>query len=297
MELVKISGNTFYFNNASIIGLYRLNDEEVVLIDTGIDDDSAKKVMKIINEKQWRLTDVINTHSHADHCGGNNLIQKRINPNFYASRIEKSYIESPSIEPHYLYGAYPPKLLRAKFLQAKSSNVQNVLEVGQMELKGQSFEIVDLKGHSPGQIGILTPDHVLFLGDTVISKEVIGKYALLYNYCLRDLFDSIEKLKNFDVDYYVLSHGGVCKNIDMDIEENLKALDGLNNYLMEILEEPLTKEGIHQSVSSYYQIKENIPIYYLNDSLISSHLSYLIQENKIQFGVVEGRVIYKKIIF
>ncbi len=297
MELVKIAGNTFYFNNASVIGLYRLNDKEVVLIDTGIDDDTAKKVLKIIDENLWILTDVINTHSHADHCGGNNLIQKRINPTFYASRLEKSYIESPSIEPHYLYGAYPPKLLRAKFLQAKPSRIQNILEIGTMKLKGRSFEIVDLKGHSPGQIGIVTPDNVLFLADTVISKKVIGKYGLLYNYCLKDLYESIEKLKKIDVDYYVLSHGGVSQNIELDIEENLKALNNLNDFLMEILKAPLSKEEIHQSVSSHHHMDENIPLYYLNDSLISSHLSYLIQEKRIQFEVDQGRVIYKKLIF
>jgi|LGOV01.1.fsa_nt_gb glyoxylase-like metal-dependent hydrolase (beta-lactamase superfamily II) len=294
MQLIQIKNNTYYFDNPSIIGLYRLNEKEVVLIDTGLNDDVAKKVLKIIKENNWEVKAVVNTHSHADHCGGNSLIQKRTEADFYSSRIEKSYIETTSTEPHYLFGSYPPKVLRAKFLQAKPSNIDIVIDEDELNIEGNKFQIIDLKGHSPEQIGLITPDDVFFVADSVIESKIIEKYKFLYNYSLKELFNSLDKIKEIKAEYYVLSHGGVKKSIEQDIDNNLKALESLNEFILDYLEKPDNKNNIHKAMTKEYGLIENIPNYYLNDSLLSSHLGYLIEEGKIAFEVIDGEVKYNK---
>ena len=75
-ELVQVAENTYYINSPSKIGVYRVSDDDVWLIDSGNDASAAKRVLRTINERGWRLVAIYNTHSHADHIGGNAYLQK-----------------------------------------------------------------------------------------------------------------------------------------------------------------------------------------------------------------------------
>ena len=123
MELVKIGEKTYYIKNNTNIGIYKIDEENVYLIDTGNDKEAGKKILKIINEQGWQVKGIINTHSNADHIGGNKVIQDRTNCDILAYNIEKSFTENPILEPSFLYGGYPFKGIQNKFLMAKSSNV------------------------------------------------------------------------------------------------------------------------------------------------------------------------------
>ena len=76
-ELVQVGERTYYIDCPSKIGIYRLDDERVCLIDSGNDKDAGKKVLKVLAGKGWRPEMILNTHSHADHIGGNRVIQER----------------------------------------------------------------------------------------------------------------------------------------------------------------------------------------------------------------------------
>ena len=79
MELVKVGEKTYYIKNATNIGIYKIDDNNVYLIDTGNDKEAGKKILKIIDENGWNIKGIINTHSNSDHIGGNKIIQDRTN--------------------------------------------------------------------------------------------------------------------------------------------------------------------------------------------------------------------------
>ena len=70
MELVQLGEKTYYIKNATNIGIYKIDEKNVYLIDTGNDKDAGKKILKILNEQGWTCKGVILTHSHADHLHG-----------------------------------------------------------------------------------------------------------------------------------------------------------------------------------------------------------------------------------
>lgn len=142
MELIQVGEKTYYIKNATNIGIYKIDETQVYLIDTGNDKDSGKKILKIIDEQGWNIKGIITTHSNSDHIGGNEIIQNRTNCVIFANNIEKSFTEFPILEPAFLYGGYPFKDIRNKFLLAKESvvtQIENNLPEG--------LECFNLKGH------------------------------------------------------------------------------------------------------------------------------------------------------
>jgi glyoxylase-like metal-dependent hydrolase (beta-lactamase superfamily II) len=76
-ELIQVADATYYIESPLKIGVYRVNEQDVLLIDSGGDKQAAKRIQKILTERDWNLKFIINTHSHADHIGGNDFLQQR----------------------------------------------------------------------------------------------------------------------------------------------------------------------------------------------------------------------------
>jgi glyoxylase-like metal-dependent hydrolase (beta-lactamase superfamily II) len=53
------------------MGIYLCEGNEAILIDSGLDKDSGKKILKLLESRGFSLKFIINTHSNADHTGGN----------------------------------------------------------------------------------------------------------------------------------------------------------------------------------------------------------------------------------
>ena len=85
MELIKVTDKTYYIKNPTNIGIYKINDNDVFLIDAGNDKDAGRKILKIVDEQNWNIKGIITTHSNADHVGGNNVIQTRTNCKIFAN--------------------------------------------------------------------------------------------------------------------------------------------------------------------------------------------------------------------
>jgi glyoxylase-like metal-dependent hydrolase (beta-lactamase superfamily II) len=118
--LRNIKGSSFYFESKINIGIY-IKDGKATLVDSGIDDDYARKVCNALKEKDIEIIRIINTHSHGDHYGGNGLIKQRTGCRIYAPEIEAILIENPLFEPLYLFGADPIEELKDKFFMNKPS--------------------------------------------------------------------------------------------------------------------------------------------------------------------------------
>ena len=160
-ELVQVSQQSYYIQSPAKIGLVKLNDKEVCLIDSGNDKDAGRKVRQILDANGWCLRSIYNTHSNADHIGGNQYLQKQTGCKIYAPGIESDFIRHPVLEPSFLYGGYPCKDLRHKFLMAQPSDVQELTA----DVLPAGFQVIPMPGHFFDMVGFRTPDDVVFLAD------------------------------------------------------------------------------------------------------------------------------------
>lgn len=289
MELIQVGTNTYYIRNATNIGIYKVNENDIYLIDTGNDKEAGKKILKIINEQGWNVKGIINTHSNADHVGGNKIIQDRTNCEIYAHKIERSITENPILEPSFLYGGYPFKELKNKFLMAKESKVKELEE----NIR-EGLEIIPLKGHFFDMVGIKTKDNVYFLGDAIFSEETITKYHIFFIYDIREYLNTLKYLKTQTGNLYIPSHTEATNDLTELITLNENKIKEVLDKILEYCENEITFEEILQKVFNDYNLIMNVNQYVLIGSTIKSYLSYLKDENKITYEFKENKMIWKQ---
>ncbi|MGN1341773.1 MAG: MBL fold metallo-hydrolase [Bacilli bacterium] len=290
MELIKVGEKTYYLKNPTNIGIYKMNDNDICLIDAGNDKEAGKKILKIINEQGWNLKSIIITHSNADHIGGCKVLQDRTNCSIYAYNIEKSFTEYPILEPSFLYGGYPFKDLQNKFLLAKEAivtNIENNLPEG--------LEYFSLKGHFFDMIGIKTSDNVCFLADSLFSQETITKYHLFFIYNVKEFLNTLQKLKTLNGSLYIPSHCERTKDINPLIELNKNKIEEISKKIYDICKDEKTFEEILKIIFDDYNLTMNANQYVLIGSTIKSYLSYLYNENLIKYEFKENKMFWKQI--
>lgn len=278
MELTKLGEKTYCIQNPTNIGIYKLDDEKVCLIDTGNDKESGRKILKIINEQNWQVECIINTHSNADHVGGNKFIQDRTNCKILSSKIETAIINNPELEPAFLYGAMPLNELNNKFLLAKESNCQ-VIDNNLPE----GLEYFTLKGHFIDMIGIKTSDNIYFLGDSIFSEETINKYHIFFIYDVEKYLQTLDFLETLNGTFYIPSHVKPLTDLKELIKLNKNKINEICNAILNACQNPITTEKIIKNIFDTYNLQININQYVLLGSTIKSYLTYLNNQNKVEY--------------
>lgn len=288
MELIKVGEKTYYIKNPTNIGIYKVDDQNVYLIDTGNDKDAGKKIMKILDQQGWKVKGIINTHSNSDHIGGNKIIQDRTECDVLSFGIEKSFIQFPILESSFLYGGYPFKDIRNKFLLAKESKVKDI--DGNLP---DGLECFLIKGHFFDMIGIKTSDNVYFLGDSLFSEETITKYHVFFLYDIKEFVSTLNKLKNLEGNLYIPSHCEATKDITSLINSNEQKVNEISNKILNYCKDELTFEQILKLIFDEYKLTMNPNQYVLIGSTIKSYLSYLYDEGKVEYEFKENRMIWR----
>ena len=63
-----------------------------------IDPGESDPVLKYLSEKGWHLDEIINTHHHNDHIGGNSKLQEIFNSKLIAPLYDKHRINIVKLE-------------------------------------------------------------------------------------------------------------------------------------------------------------------------------------------------------
>lgn len=270
-ELIQAGQQSYYIDCPAKMGIYLKNNSDVYLIDSGNDKDAGKKALKIINEKGWTLKGILNTHSHADHIGGNRYLQQQTGCKIFSTGIEAAFTSHTILEPSFLYGGYPSKELMHKFLYAEPSVVSDFKDYD----FPKEVEIIQLKGHSFDMVGFKTPDGTVFLADCLSSKETLDKYRLGFIYDIAAYLDTLEMVKNIKAEMFVPSHAKAAKDITPLIQYNIDTVNSIANYIFNLCNTPISFEEILQKVFTDFELKMTPEQNVLVGSTVRSYITYL----------------------
>lgn len=287
-ELVQVSEHSYYIQSPAKIGLVRTGEKEVCLIDSGNDKEAGKKVKKILDAHGWTLKAIFNTHSHADHIGGNKYLQTQTGCLIYAPGIERNFTEHPILEPSYLYGGNPPKELRHKFLMAQESNVLPLTE----EILPEGWEVIALPGHSFEMVGFRAPDSIVYLADCLSSKETLEKYQISYLVDVGAYLKTLEAVKTMEANCFIPAHSEATQDITSLAQTNIENVQEITHKILEICQEPTCFEQILKKLFDDYGLTMSFEQYALVGSTVRSYLTWLTENQWLQTQIEENMLLW-----
>lgn len=158
--------------------------KEAAVIDPGMyGSDEQKEFDDYVKANDLKITEVINTHLHLDHCFGDNYVKDK-----YGVKVAANFGDSD------LGADITSQMRRFGGREAVEGVTIDVpLEDGDVISIGKSrLEVITVPGHSPGGIALYSPDgHFVIAGDTLFRRS-IGRTDLPGG-SQRQLIDSIRK--------------------------------------------------------------------------------------------------------
>lgn len=259
------------------------------LIDSGNDKEASKKVLKIADVKGWTIKGILNTHSNADHIGGNSFIQNKIGCPVFSSGIEADFTRHPVLEPSFLYGGYPCKNLRNKFLMAKESAVT---DFSSPEFP-KEVEIIPLPGHFFDMEGFRTPDNTVFLADCVSSRATLEKYGVTFIYDVAAYLETLANIETLKADIFVPSHAEVCNDVSELAEINRQKVYEIEQVIKVICDTLKTTDDIISEIFRRFNLTMTIEQYVLVGSTVRSYLSWMKDRGVIDFTTDNCMLLWK----
>lgn len=207
MEIKPLSEHAWCICGAVNMGLVEAKTG-LIAIDTGLDKQSAKILLRAAETIGRPIVAIVNTHAHADHYGGNAFLVKHRQIPVYAPRGEAEVMRRPLLEPEYLWhGAKPLPGLKNKFLLAEVSAVQEeFLADSVFEVDGLPLQVIALPGHAAHQVGILAHD-VFFAADAYFDTAVVDKHGIPFMVNYEATLFSAKKVATTKAAWVVPGHG------------------------------------------------------------------------------------------
>lgn len=286
-ELVQVTNSTYYIDCPAKIGLVKRNDHEVCLIDSGNDKDAGRKVRQILERNGWQLTAIYNTHSNADHIGGNKYLQAQTGCRVFARGIEADFSNHPVLEPSFLYGGFPPKALRHKFLMAQECEALPLTE----DDLPDGMELLALPGHFFDMVGFRTADGVVFLGDCLSSAQTLEKYQISFIYDVAAYLDTLEQVKGMQAALFIPAHAEATTDIAPLAQQNIDKVHEIADKIVELCHEPQIFEHVLQRLFHDFSLTMTFDQYVLVGSTVRSYLSWLLDSKRLAYAFENGQML------
>ena len=293
MELTQLGERTWYVPGHVNIGYYE-EDGQGYLIDSGLDDEQGRKLLKLLREERGvPLRAIVNTHSNADHIGANAFIQKRTGCEVWTTLIEGLLTEKPSLEPTMLWSARPFKEIRGKFIEAKPSKVTFIQPDG--PIMDTALTAVPLPGHYFDMIGVTTPDGVFFLADALFDPSILAKYRFSVMLDVGAAYATLDKIAAAEAEWFVPCHAKPTNDITELVRQNKEGLAWITEAVFGALaDSPLTREEILAKVALANGLEMDAAHLLLNLTSVSAHLTYLSEQARVEPFVQDCRLLWRR---
>jgi len=233
--------------------------EKSMIIDTGFNrEDTKEEIVKTFEELELKpeSTILFLTHLHSDHTGLASFLEE-MGLTIYISKLDgdllnNSMEKSEQMWQNVIHNAILQGLEEEqldieehpgyKFRPTARINYTPAIPGEYIQIGDYNFEIIDLKGHTPGLVGLYERRHqLLFCGDHILGKITpnITFWGFQYGDMLGTYLKSLNLVYNMDIKHLFSSHRFL-------VDDHRKRIKELYNHHAERLDEvrqALNKSG------------------------------------------------------
>ncbi len=241
MEFKQVCGNTWVAEaTTALIVVYRLGGPDVVLMDTGFAKTDREGLIELLEREHLVPKGIICTHAHYDHTGNAAFLRRKYGAKIAAQIIEAGIGATPdSYRANYNPLTYAQ--CRGYFTEAAfTTDVIVGISDDHLSLCGAEFRVLQLPGHAAGQIGIITPDNVAYLADSLVGPGIMSTGKLPTAINLAQDLETKRSLKNLDCKAYILAHKDVFPDVQDVVDRNIAFIQERANDVLSCLQDGMT---------------------------------------------------------
>jgi len=244
--------------------------------------------------------------------------------------MEAVFLKYPQLEPSFLSGSFPQKALRNKFLMAQPSQANCLLkppcmlaldkegkvQLSEGALASESLgaptskdmsssedafglQIISLPGHYFSMVGVMTPDKVFFVADSLAGVPILGKYGIFFLYDIEAELATLSMLESSEAEWFVPAHAEPTRDIKSLVDINRAKIFEIADVILAAVNvkehdgEGVSLEDVMAAVFSHYDIALNANQYVLVGSTIRSYLSWLCDQGRLEYVFEHQRMIFR----
>ncbi|MCE4614177.1 MAG: MBL fold metallo-hydrolase [Desulfurococcales archaeon] len=230
-NLTRLAGSTYLLRGSPVTIVYKDNDTAYV-IDPGHGSRRTKQLRQALNDLKVNRIIALITHYHSDHLG----ITSKLNPDeTVAPEQDALFVKDPELRILVTFGYPIPPGHPSLPFDAPGVNVSTSFTPG---AHIGPLETVHLPGHTPGQVGVVTPDNVLYLADAAFGLRVLENYYIPYHLDYPKAVNTLHKIRDEiarDVNIIVFGHGPLVSKSEAVsiIEENIRHHEKVSSKIIE----------------------------------------------------------------
>ena len=296
MVIKKVKGNTFCIDTGmTYIPFYKVNDEEIIMLDSGLAEVEREGIDEFLKKNNFKIVGIICSHSHIDHIGNIAYFKNKYNC-IIAMPAYEALICSSTVNLKVYYSNQTLSHVTDNFEHMVCKTDIMILDnqdsVYMCDIK---FKILHTPGHSPAHICIITPDDVAYLGDSLISYEVMKGAQIPYSFILKEDLESKKKLYDLKCSKYIVAHKGMYNDITKLISDNIEFYKNRAARVYDVIDDAMTMENIVGTIVKKWNIGvKNIYKYSMIEKMLRPYVEYLNETEVIELIMEDVVLKYKK---
>jgi len=296
MKIREIKGNTFCIETGmTYIPFYKINEEEIIMLDSGWAKGQREGIDEILEKNNFKVVGIICSHAHIDHIGNNTHLKKKYKC-IIAMPAYEALVCSSEINLKLYYSTQTLSDVTDHYgHMVCATDIMIFDNQNTIYMCGVNFEVLHTPGHSPAHICIMTPDDVAYLGDTLISYEVMKGAKMPYAYILSEDLESKSKLCNLKNSKYIVAHKGIYNDITNLIADNIAFYKNRATSVYAVINGVMTMEDILKAVIKKFDIRvKNRERYIVIERMLRSYIEYLNETGIIELNINDGFLKYSR---
>lgn len=155
---------------------------------------------------------------------------------------------------------------------------------------GKQLQIVDLSGHVMGMCGVVTPDDVFFIGDSLYTFDELSDKPIPYLESVEQFKKSLDVLLATEYSNFVPTHGKPLEfSINSEVLFHKRQIEMIEEAILLHLQMPRTREELVALIFATFGIEQNIPNFYMMSSTIVSFLNHLKRDRRLAIIHEDGK--------